>query len=125
MDLYKIDDAIYELEQAETNFANCERLADLYIIKEHFKKYPPVLRGLYDDVEEELNDIAPQYKKYIEIKQKYQMHELSESVVLNSLAGVCKEIVDFIQILYSSTDFPDERKIIAKTLNDLSKKYTE
>ena len=52
MDLYLIDSTIDELEHGETTFANCERLAALYIIKEHFKEYPVVLKGLYDEVED-------------------------------------------------------------------------
>lgn len=125
MDLYLIDDAIEELEQAETNFANCERLADLYIIKEHFKKYPPVLRGLYDSVESELNDIAPQYKKFVETKRQYQLGNATKESVLASMNLVSEEISQFIKILYSSTDTKEEREIIRKMVYDLSRTYSK
>lgn len=123
MDMYMIDDTIEELEQSDTNFANCDKLAMLYIIKDHYKKYPPVLRGLYDEVEEELNDIAPQYKKYCELKRKYQLNEISKEPVIQSMNLVCKEIEDFIRILYCNTDMKEERDLIIKMLKAQTEKY--
>lgn len=123
MDMYMIDDTIEELEQSDTNFANCDKLAMLYIIKDHYKKYPPVLRGLYDEVEEELNDIAPQYKKYCELKRKYQLKEISKEPVIQSMNLVCKEIEDFIRILYCNTDMKEERDLIIKMLKAQTEKY--
>ena len=125
MNLYLIDDAIEELEQAETNFANCERLADLYIIKEHYKKYPPVLKGLYDDVDKELNDIAPQYRKYVDIKRQYQLGDTTKESVLASMNLVAEEITQFIKILYSSTDTKEEREILRKMIYDLNRAYSK
>ena len=115
MDLYMIDDTIEELENSDTNFANCDKLAMLYIIKDHYKKYPPVLRGLYDEVEEELNDIAPQYKKYCEIKREYQLGNKPKEAVIKSSHLLAEEIKDFITILYNNTDFQEERNTL-KTL---------
>lgn len=123
MDMYMINDTIEELEQSDTNFANCDKLAMLYIIKDHYKKYPPVLRGLYDEVEEELNDIAPQYKKYCELKRKYQLNEISKEPVIQSMNLVCKEIEDFIRILYCNTDMKEERDLIIKMLKAQTEKY--
>ena len=123
MDLYLIDSTIEELESSDTNFSNCEKLATLYIIKEHYKKYPPVLRGLYDEVEEELNDIAPQYKTYCDVKRNYQLGNGSKEAVIKSMRGVCKEISDFINILYSSTDTPEERRELQSTLVTLYNTY--
>lgn len=124
MDLYMIDSTIEELENSETNFSNCEKLATLYIIKEHYKQYPPVLRGLYDDVEEELNDIAPQYKTYCDIKRNYQLGTGSKEAVIKSAQAVCREINEFINILYSSTDMKEERDELKKLLINLYNKYT-
>jgi len=122
MDLYLIDSTIDELESGETTFINCERLASLYIIKEHFKKYPLVLRGLYDEVEEELNDIAPQYKQYCEIKRDYQLGKTTKEAVISSMKCVCKEIEEFINILYSSTDTPEEREELKQLINKIYNK---
>lgn len=125
MDMYMIDDTIDELENSDTNFANCDKLAMLYIIKDHYKKYPPVLRGLYDEVEEELNDIAPQYKRYCDIKRKYQLKEISKEPVIESMKLLSEEIEQFIKILYSSTDMTEERQILSSTLNKLAIKYRQ
>lgn len=122
MDLYLIDSTIDELEQGETTFANCEKLASLYIIKEHFKQYPLVLRGLYDEVEDELNDIAPQYKSYCEIKREYQLGKTTKEAVIKSIKGVCKEIEEFLQILYSNTDMPEEREQLKLFINKIYNK---
>lgn len=122
MDLYLIDSTIDELEQGETTFANCEKLASLYIIKEHFKQYPLVLRGLYDEVEDELNDIAPQYKSYCEIKREYQLGKTTKEAVIKSIKGVCKEIEEFLQILYSNTDMPEEREQLKLCINKIYNK---
>lgn len=122
MDLYLIDSTIEELEQGETTFANCEKLASLYIIKEHFKQYPLVLRGLYDEVEEELNDIAPQYKNYCDIKREYQLGKATKEAVIASIKGVCKEIEEFLQILYSNTDMPEEREQLKLFINKIYNK---
>lgn len=122
MDLYLIDSTIDELENSDTTFANCDKLASLYIIKEHYKKYPLVLRGLYDDVEDELNDIAPQYKTYCEIKREYQLGRTTKEAVIESMRGVCKEIEDFIRILYSSSDMPEEREQLKSLINKIYNK---
>lgn len=122
MDMYLIDSTIEELENSDTTFTNCERLASLYIIKEHYKNYPPVLRGLYDDVEEELNEIAPQYRTYCDIKRNYQKGDASKEAVLTSLKKVCKEIEEFTRILYSSTDMPEERKLLKQCADSIYNK---
>lgn len=122
MDLYLIDSTIDELEQGETTFANCEKLASLYIIKEHFKQYPPVLRGLYDEIEDELNDIAPQYRTYCEIKREYQLGKTTKEAVIKSIKGVCKEIEEFLQLLYSNTDMPEEREQLKLFINKIYNK---
>ena len=92
------------------------------IIKEHYQKYPLVLRGLYDEVEEELNDIAPQYKSYCEIKRDYQLGKTTKEAVIKAMHGVCKEIEDFIQLLYSSTDMPEERDELKLLINKIYNK---
>lgn len=122
MDLYLIDSTIDELERGETTFINCEKLASLYIIKEHFKQYPLVLRGLYDEVEDELNDIAPQYKTYCDIKRDYQLGKTTKEAVISAIHGVCKEIEEFIRILYSNTDMQEERDEIMSLINKIYNK---
>lgn len=123
MDMYMIDSTIDELEQSETNFSNCDKLAMLYIIKDHYKKYPPVSRGLYDEVEEELNDIAPQYKKYCELKRDYQLGNIQKDAVLHSLKLVTIEIKEFITILYNNTDMKEERDELKNMITTIYNAY--
>lgn len=103
MDIKDINRTITELEDDSTTFENCNKLASLYIIKEFFNK---------NAVEDELTDILPQYKKYTDIKRRYQLGEASEKTVEKQIKLVCKEVSEFIHFLYSSTDLPIEREII-------------
>ena len=103
LDLHEIEDTIKDIENKNTTLDNCRILADMLIIQ-HF--YNSSKNG----VEEELSDILPQYRNYCRIKRRYQLKEVSETQVLNSLRLVCSEIEDFFHTLYSSTDMPEERE---------------
>ena len=93
------------------------KLASLYIVRDHLK---PVEKNVINkDVTKELNDILPQYKQYCDIKRRYQMHELTAEAVIQSLRLVCKEIDEFIHILYSSTDMEEERIQIREEIQRL------
>lgn len=113
INLDMINNTIEELENADTNFSNCEKLASLYIVKRFYKEQEN------DVVEEEFHDILPQYKKYCDIKRQYQLGETSQERVLSTLESVCTEIQEFFQTLYSSTDIPEERLIIRKLIEKL------
>lgn len=102
MDIKDINRAIDELEKENATFDNCRKLASLYIVRDKYT----------DEAEKELNDILPQYQKYVEIKRKYQLGEVSEKLVEKQIKIVCKEISEFISSLYSSTDIPEERAYI-------------
>ena len=114
LDLEMIDNTIEELENGETNFMNCQKLASLYTIKQFYKSLEET-----QAVESELSDILPQYRKYCEVKRHYQLKEASEAQVLNSLEAVCKEISEFFHTLYSSTDMPEERERLKILIQDL------
>lgn len=73
-----------------------------------------------DNTLKELNDILPQYKKYVDIKRRYQLGELSEATVENSIKLLVQEIKDFMMILYRNTDMPVERKHIISLVSDLT-----
>lgn len=118
IDLKMINETIEELENADTTFFNCQNLAHLYIVRDHYKG-----ASSHDaaSVEAELNDILPQYKKYVDIKRKYQMHDTSKEAVLMALEKVCTEIKDFIRELYNNTDMQQERDQIKNLLIQLYK----
>ena len=112
MNISDINRTIIELKNDDTTFENCGKLASLYIVKEFFNA---------DETINELTDILPQYKKYMDIKRKYQLGEISEKTVERQIKLVCKEISEFINALYSSTDLPIERELIKNMINGLQK----
>ena len=110
MDIKDINRTIQELKEDSTTFENCERLAHLYIVREHL---------FTDEVQKEFDDILPQYIKYTKMKRKYQLGEISEQAIEKQIKSVCKEISEFIHILYTSTDMPSEREMIKSMINGL------
>ena len=110
LDLSEINSAIEELENTITTYDTCIKLSALYNVKNHM---------LTDTVEQELDDILPQYKKYCNIKRKYQLNELSKDNIIYAMENVCKEIEEFIQVLYSNTDTNEERNLIKKMIEKL------
>ena len=121
MNIQDINRTISELENDATTFSNCEKLAHLYIVREYQK------RGLKTMVEpkssttvkRELSDILPYYEKYCNIKKEYQLYGTGKEAVLTSLQSVCREILDLIHTLYTSTDMPEERHIIVGILSNI------
>lgn len=118
MDLRIIEDTITELEEAETTLENVQELAYLYIIRDKLSK-PSTTNS--NSVEKEYKDILPEYQNYVRIKQLYQRHELTDEAILPALKRVCLEIIEFIQILYSSTDLVKERREIKAMIKELQK----
>lgn len=110
MDIVEINNTIEELERGDTTFANCQKLSCLYIVREHLQN--STHEAVNTQVAKELNDILPQYKRYCEVKRRYQMHELTIEAVLQSMQIVCNEIDEFMRTLYSSTDTAEEREYI-------------
>ena len=108
MDVKDINRTISELERDSTTFENCEKLASLYIVRDNFNR-----------TTDELSDILPQYLKYVDIKRRYQLGEVSEKLVEKQIKIVCKEISEFIRALYSSTDTPEERNYIKNMIDSL------
>lgn len=116
MNLKSIDDAIKELENSKSTYDNVQELSALYIVREHLKQPP-------DIVEKELNDILPCYKQYINIKRDYQTGRATDTLLVNSMESVCKEITEFIETLYNNTELFKERLKIEKMIKELSEKY--
>lgn len=118
LDIDMINATIEELENAETTFFNCQNLAHLYIVRDHYKGSQS-----HDskDVMNQLNDILPQYKKYIDVKRKYQLKQIQEEAVTDSMQKVCREIKEFIHTLYRNSDTKQEREQIKTMLADFLK----
>ena len=109
-----LDNIIDELQSEESLFDICQELAEFYIIQDHMFK-----NESKNEVVTEFKEILPEYRKYIEIKRKYQQKQLTESAVILSMQNVCTEIKQFLRTLYSSTDMPEEREQIKSMLTNI------
>ena len=125
LSLEEINNTIEDLENGSTTFDACAKLASLYIVRDNLL-HKQTETGeqkeesqLEDHVESELNDILPQYKTYCEVKRRYQLNEVTEKAVYTSMQDVCREIHEFISILYSSTDTTKEREMIKNLIDQL------
>ena len=114
MNINTINELIEELEQGETSLSNIRNLSALYNVKSHI-----LGTKNFDTTTKELGDILPSYLKYIEVKRKYQLHEISEDTVYINMKELCKEIKEFIQTLYSGTDTPKERELLKQVIKEI------
>lgn len=119
LDINLIDETIKELENEDTNFSNCQKLASLYTVKEFYEKHLQTA----DQVQLELHDILPQYNRYCEVKKKYQLGEVASEQVLDSMMLLCQEIEEFLHTLYSSTDIEPERQQLRGLIQSLSTSF--
>lgn len=110
MNITEINNTIQELENGNTTFDACIKLSALYNVRDRLTS---------DDVVKEYKDILPEYNNYREVKTIYQQTFSNEYNVLASMSTVCKEIKEFILMLYSNTDLPQERQLIINTINNI------
>ena len=118
LDLQEINDTIESLEESNTTFDVCNKLASLYIVREYMHKNTYI-----NNVETELKDILPKYREYCNIRRKYQLGEVEEIVVQNAMQYVCKEIKEFIQTLYTATYNDTERQLIKNLISELKEVF--
>ena len=112
LNIDEINATIRQLEQSNTTFDTCSKLASLYIVRDKI--------GVdQNPVEQEVREILPQYERYCSVKRMFQMREIGEQAVFESMAIVCLEVEEFINTLYSSTDTDTERQIIKGMLGNL------
>lgn len=122
MNIYAINKAITELEKSETTYENVSELSALYIVRENLTENSTIISN--DATEKELQDILPCYKQYINTKRDYQIGRATDTLLVNSMESVCKEITEFIETLYNNTELFKERLKIEKMIKELSKKYS-
>lgn len=120
LSLDEIDGMITELENTLQSFTDLQRLADLYIIKDVQKSRSNSIVDASNATLQELNDILPQFKNYCMIKKRYQLNELPKQTVVYAMKDVCKELNEFVHILYSNTDMQEEREEIKNLIANLA-----
>lgn len=116
LDLEEINNTISELENGETTFDTCIKLAALYTVRD--KQSESV-----SEVEKELDDILPAYRKYVDVLKAYQMGNSSDSALLDCMQLLCQEIQEFIISLYSSTQDKKFSHYIEETVLQLARKF--
>ena len=122
MELHEVETMIRDLENSDNSFSTARNLASLYIVRSQLQeKLNITLKQSDDAVLIELYDVIPSYKKYVEIKRKYQLNEVSDTKVLEELKILCKEIKEFIHTLYISTYNNEERQLLKQLVDDLKK----
>ena len=122
MDIIAINQAIEDLENDDTTPENVSELAALYICRDNLENRK---ESMVDIVESELEDILPYYLKYRTTKRKYQLNQATDGEVLQGIKDVCRELKEFIDTLYSSTDMHRERLTIKRTIRDIYEKYKD
>ena len=119
---------IAELENSDTTFENCHKLADLYIVDMfyHSRSKNATEINLVSltateerTIEQELNDLFPYYKKYADTKRKYQLGQLPETLLQKDLENLCREIEEFLHILYNNTHTKEERTTLKNLISNL------
>lgn len=117
LDLTEIKNTIEELENAPTTFANCQKLASLYIVLNHINTNTQEKQN-EDTVIQEYSDILPAYTEFCKIKKQYQLNQTSIETVTTGIKDVCKEIYEFLQTLYNNSDIAEERHILVQSIKD-------
>ena len=119
LSIEEVENTIIELENGNTTFDSCIKLASLYVVRDHYK--PNFAETQTEKlVKSELHDILPSYVNYCDVKRNYQLGNLSKEAVVTSMKSVGKEIYEFLQTLYSSTDTAEEREILVNSIKSLN-----
>lgn len=117
MQIESINNAIAELETAETTVKNVQELACLYIIRDKLQNANKHANSTSDSV------FLPYYNVYIEDKRKFQRREVSADIIKEDIQNVCVEIIDFLNMLYSCTDSEYEREVVKNMFERIHEKF--
>lgn len=132
MNIDEIRSAIVELENSDTTYENCRKLASLYIVDRIYqertenaleRKITQLTANDERDTEKELNDLFPSYQKYAETKRKYCLGQLPESLLQKDMLNLCEEISEFLHILYINTYTDKEREAIKTIIIDFERTH--
>ena len=116
MNLTEVNDATKELLNGPLTLSNARNLSALITIQSYMKN---AIQSKPDGLEQELNDILPQYKEYCNIKRGYQLGKLSDTDLIVAMRRVCKEVNEFLLSLYENTETAEERTILKTMLKDV------
>ena len=116
MNLAEVNEATKELLNGPLTLSNARNLSALITIQSYMKN---AIQSKPDGLEQELNDILPQYKEYCNIKRGYQLGKLSDTDLIVAMRHVCKEVNEFLLSLYENTETAEERTMLKTMLKDV------
>lgn len=116
MNLAEVNKEINELLNSPLTLSNARNLSALIVVQSYLQN---AIQSAPDSLEQELNDILPRYKEYCEIKQRYQRNQASDDELIIAMRRVCKEVKEFLLILYQNTDMQIERTMLKAMLKDV------
>lgn len=68
------------------------------------------------EIKKETHDILPAYFRYVNVKRKYQLKEVTQEKVIDTLKVLIDELNDLINLLYRNTDTNEERTLLNQML---------
>lgn len=116
MNLTEVNEAIKELQESSLTLSNARNLSALINVRDYLQNST---QRKPDSLERELNDILPQYREYCNIKRGYQLGKLSDTDLIVAMRHVCKEIKDFLLLLYENTEIAQERTQLKAMLEEI------
>ena len=116
MNLVEVNKEINELLNSPLTLSNARNLSALIIVQSYLQN---AIQSKPDSLEQELNDILPRYKEYCEVKQRYQRNQASDDELIIAIRRVCKEVKEFLLILYQNTDLQIERTMIKNMVSEV------
>ena len=115
MNLVEVNEAIKELQESSLTLSNARNLSALINVRDYLQNST---QSTPDSLERELNDILPQYREYCAVKRQYQLGRATDDFVIASMRRVCKEVKEFLLILYQNTDTQIERNMLKRMLKE-------
>ena len=70
-------------------------------------------------IDKEYADIQPRYHEYCDVKREYQLNNIPVSALETSVVYLCKEIKEFMQVLYSNSDTEFEKTAFKNVLREM------
>jgi len=106
----QLNEEISLVENETPTHTSMQKLAAMYTVRDHILDNSNVVVSEY-------KDILPSYTVYCNNKKKYKLGEITDGPVLQSMNSLCREIKEFLQAIYSSTESAEERQALSSALN--------
>ena len=107
----ELNEEISLVENETPTHTSMQKLAAMYIVRDHMSEPSNVVVAEY-------KDILPSYTLYCTNKKKYKMGEITDAPVMQSMNNLSREIKEFLQALYTSTESDTERQSLFSALNE-------